>query len=181
MEITDFVLDSKFTFGDYDYRPGYHFNTSDTSFGAKPEAGDHSADYTITDVKNITSYVSRSFTDDYYEIFAVTEVLNGDDEEEEYYRFVIVPHELKERYYTIEERFNNAGAATWHDDRWDFSENRHTYESLDEAEEAFNQAVYEASDPRRDSDVKSITLLCTDTYDGTDECTEVAYKEFRRG
>ena len=107
MEITDFVVDSKFTFGDYDYWPGYRFSTLDTSFGAKPEIGDRSADYTITDVKNITDY-----------------------------------------------------------------------ESLDEAEEAFNQAVYEASDPRRDSDVKSITLLCTDTYDGTDEYTEVAVKEF---
>ena len=180
MEITDFVVDEKFTFGDYDYWPGYRFSTLDTSFGLEPKVGDHSADYTIIDVKNITDHVSRSFTDDYYEIFAVTEVLNGDDEKERYHRFVIVPHELEERCYTIEGQFNNASAATWHDDHWDFDENRYAYESLDEAEGAFNQAVYEASDPRR-GDVKSITLLCTDTYDGTDEYTEVAVKEFCRG
>lgn len=181
MEITDFVVDEKFTFGDYDYWPGYRFNTSDTSFGLEPKVGDHSADYTITDVKNITSYVSRSFTDDYYEIFAVTEVLNGDDEKEEYYRFVIVPHELRERRYTVEGQFNNASTATWHYGCWDFSENRHTYESIDEAEEAFNQAVYEASDSKRDSDVKTITLLCTDTYENTDERSECPVKEFCRG
>ena len=130
--------------------------------------------YTITDVKDITDYVRYSSTDDYYEVFAVTEVLNGDDEKEEYHRFVIVEHKLEKRVYSIECTLKYGDeVGTWDGDSWDFGVEYHSFKSLDEARDNFERA-------KRDlENIATISLLYTETFEDCDRVCENSIEYFK--
>lgn len=174
MKFKDFEFTQGFEFGDT-YFAGAP-SVLDAEFGAEPEVGDCNNECTIVEVKDLTQYLLAPLDDNYYELFGVRE---KQGEGEFFDRLVIVKHELEKRAYSVECTLKYGDKiGTWVDDSWDFRAEYHSYESLDEAREAFEDAVEETKKDS-DSNIATITLLCTETYEDCDRVVESEVEYFK--
>ena len=174
MGFKDFKFTQGFEFGDM-YFAGAP-SVLDTEFGAEPEVGDCNNACTVVEVEDLTRYLSTPLDDNYYEMFGVRE---KQGEGEFFDKLVIVKHELEKRTYSAECTLKYGDKiGTRFNDEWDFGAECHSYESLDEAREAFEGAVEEVKKDS-DSNIATITLLCTETYEDCDRVVESEVEYFK--
>ena len=174
MEFKGFKFTQGFEFGDTCFAGGPTALSSE--FGAAPEVGDCSNACTVVRVKDLTEYLSTPLDDNYYEMFGVRE---EQDEGEFFDKLVIVKHELGSRMYSVECTLKYGDkVGTWVDGEWDFGAECHSYESLDEAREAFEYAVEEVKKDS-DSNIATITLLRAETYEDCDRIVESEVEYFK--
>ena len=174
MGFKDFKFTQGFEFGDT-YFAGAP-SVLDAEFGAKPEVGDCNNACTVVRVKDLTEYLSTPLDDNYYEMFGVRE---EQDEGEFFDKLVIVKHELEKRVYSVECTLKYSDKiGTWVDGEWDFGAEYHSYESLDEARYAFEDAVEEVKKDS-DSNIATITLLRAETYEDCDRIVESEVEYFK--
>jgi hypothetical protein len=174
MEFKDFKFTQGFEFGDTYFSGGPTALSSE--FGTEPEIGDCNNECTVVKAEDLTQYLLAPLDDNYYEMFGVRE---EQDKGEFFDRLVIVKHELEKRTYSVECTLKyDDKIGTRLDDSWDFGAEYHSYESLDEAREAFEDAVEEVKKDS-DSNIATITLLRAETYEDCDRIVESEVEYFK--
>nr|DAK13095.1 MAG TPA: hypothetical protein [Caudoviricetes sp.] len=174
MKLKDFEFTQSFEFGDTCFAKAP--TALSAEFGVEPEVGDCDNACTVVEVKDLTRYLSTPLDDNYYEMFGVRE---EQDEGEFFDKLVIVPHELEKRTYSVECTLKHGDRiGTRWGGEWDFGAEYHSYESLDEARYAFEDAVEETKKDS-DSNITTITMLCTETYEDCDRVVESEVEYFK--
>ena len=174
MGFKDFKFTQGFEFGDMYFAKAP--SVLDTEFGAKPEVGERNNGCIVVEVKDLTEYLLAPLDNNYYEMFGVRE---EQGEGEFFDRLVIVKHELESRTYSVECTLKYGDKiGTRFNDEWDFGAECHSYESLDEAREAFEDAIEEVKKDS-DSNIATITLLYTETYEDCGRVLESEVEYFK--
>lgn len=174
MKFKGFKFTRSFEFGDTCFHGAP--TVLNAEFGAEPEVGDCNNACTVVEVKDLTEYLLAPLDDNYYKMFGVRE---EQGEGEFFDRLVIVKYELESRTYSVECTLKYGDKiSTRSNDEWDFGAECHSYESLDEAREVFEDAVEEVKKDS-DSNIATITLLCAETYEDCDRVVESEVEYFK--